>query len=211
MSAPKVTVVDYGMGNLRSVVRALTAAGGAAEVTSEPEKIRRAQRLILPGQGAFHQCMTRLHSSGMADALQHYWSHERPYLGICLGLQVMFDASEEHGPVAGFGLVPGKVSRFPGDLNDAKGRRLKVPHMGWNTVRWCKENPLIEDAERVDWFYFVHSYFVTCDRASDASATSEHGMTFTVAVARGNHFGVQFHPEKSHVVGLNVLRRFIAL
>ena len=211
MSAPGVTVVDYGMGNLRSVVRALTAAGGAPKVTSDPAQVRRAERLVLPGQGAFRQCMDQLRSSGMDDALRDYWGRQRPYLGICLGLQVLFDSSDEHGPVAGFGVVPGRVTRFDRTMKDDEGRRLKVPHMGWNTVQWSRANPLSEDANRVDWFYFVHSYYVTCDDPSDVIGTSHHGESFTVAVARDNSLGVQFHPEKSHAEGLSVLRRFFTL
>jgi len=201
------------MGNLRSVVRAFQAVGANTHVTSDPAEVRSANRVVFPGQGAFGQCMGRLRETGMGDALREHWAAERPYLGICLGLQVLFDASEEHGPVAGFGLVPGRVVRFDEGLADVHGRRLKVPHMGWNTVHWTRDHAVTADegAESSEWFYFVHSYYVVPEANDDILATADHGGPFTVAIARGPMVGVQFHPEKSHAAGLELLQRFLTL
>ncbi len=211
-SGQSVAVVDYGMGNLRSVVRALQAVGAAPAVTSDPEVIATAARVVFPGQGAFDQCMSRLDATGMGEALQEHWKAGRPYLGICLGLQVLFEESEEHGPVRGFGVIPGRVVRFAEGMTDEDGARLKVPHMGWNTVRWERDHPIAPmDGEAEDWFYFVHSYYVTPTQPDDVLATAQHGGRFTAGTARGAMVGVQFHPEKSQAAGLDLLRRFLAM
>lgn len=217
----KVVVLDYGMGNLRSVVRALEAVGAEVTVSAEPATIAAAERLIFPGQGAFGQCMTRLGETGLADAIATFWQHQRPYLGICLGLQILFESSEEHGPVKGLGALAGDVVRFSAPASSASPDepRLKVPHMGWNQVRFERPHPLVPPLERDEttqttqdpWFYFVHSYFVRPADPELVLATSEHGPRFTVAVAKDALMGVQFHPEKSHTAGLTMLDRFMAL
>jgi glutamine amidotransferase len=206
----KIAVVDYGMGNLRSVSKAIehVAPEASVTVTAEPAHIAAADRVVVPGQGAMPDCMRELAARGLADAVRQA-ARERPFLGICIGLQMLFERSEE-GDTPGLGIVAGKVARFSADLADARtGARLKVPHMGWNEVVQRQPHALwsgISDAER---FYFVHSYFA--DEAEPALRAGEtrYGAAFTSAIARDNIFAVQFHPEKSQTSGLKLLRNFI--
>ncbi|MEW6165306.1 MAG: imidazole glycerol phosphate synthase subunit HisH [Pseudomonadota bacterium] len=206
-----VAIVDYGMGNLRSVAKAIehVALGCAVVITADPAVVADAGRVVVPGQGAMPDCMRELKARGL-DAAVIRAAREKPFLGICIGLQMLFEHSEE-GDVAGLGLFSGQVRRFPeGAMVDAAGARLKVPHMGWNEVRQAEPHPLwsgIADGTR---FYFVHSYYVE-PAAPDVIAGSTHyGISFTSAVTRNNIFAVQFHPEKSAQAGLALLGNFMS-
>ncbi len=206
-----VAVLDYGMSNLRSVVHALESVAGAdsrIEIADRPEQLRRADRIVFPGQGAIRQCMTNLAQLDLEQALRECLE-TRPYLGICLGLQSLMDHSEEGGGTDCLGVLAGTVKRFPDFERDDSGRLYKVPHMGWNQVRQTREHPLwkgITDGER---FYFVHSYYVVPNDDKLASGTTLYATRFTSALARDNLFAVQFHPEKSQRSGLTLLRNFL--
>ena len=206
-----IAVIDYGMGNLRSVSKALehVAPWAKVMVTSSPEEIGKAERVVFPGQGAMPDCMREMDRFGLRAAV-HDAAAQKPFLGICIGLQMLFERSEE-GDVAGLGMFRGAVRRFPeAAMHGADGSRLKVPHMGWNQVAHAINHALwagIEDAGR---FYFVHSYYADPrDRACIAGET-EYGVPFTAAIARDNIFAVQFHPEKSQAHGLRLLANFVA-
>jgi glutamine amidotransferase len=205
-----VAIVDYGMGNLRSVAKAVehVAPDHAVVVTADPAALAAAERVIVPGQGAMPDCMRELKGRGLADAVVRA-AAEKPFLGICIGLQMLFEHSEE-GDVPGLGLLPGQVRRFPdAAMVDAAGARLKVPHMGWNEVRQAEPHPLWDGIADGTRFYFVHSYYVE-PAAPDVIAGSTHyGIVFTSAVARANIFAVQFHPEKSAAAGLRLLANFM--
>lgn len=205
-----VAIVDYGMGNLRSVAKAVehVAPDYQVLVTAEPDVLRDAERIIVPGQGAMPDCMRELKGRGLAEAVVAA-AAKKPFLGICIGLQMLFEHSEE-GDVAGLGLLAGQVRRFPAEaMHDAAGVPLKVPHMGWNEVRQAEPHPLWDGIADGTRFYFVHSYYVE-PAAPDVIAGSTHyGITFTSAVSRANIFAVQFHPEKSANAGLKLLENFI--
>ena len=204
-----IAVVDYGMGNLRSVSKALehVAPDADVRVTSDPDVVARADRVVFPGQGAMPDCMRELSERGLRDAVIAA-SRSKPFLGICIGLQMLFDHSEE-GDVPGLAVLPGDVRRFPrGDVRDANGARLKVPHMGWNRVMQVDRHPLWENIPDDDWFYFVHSYYAVSADEESVSGRCDYGLRFACAVARDNLFAVQFHPEKSHLAGLQLLRNF---
>jgi glutamine amidotransferase len=207
--AVNIAVVDYGMGNLRSVAKALehVAPGARVEVTSDPSAVSAAERVVFPGQGAMPDCMRELDARGLRPAVLEA-ARARPFLGICIGLQMLFDSSEE-GNVPGLGLLPGKVRRFPEAMKDEGGARLKVPHMGWNEVRQDRPHPLWEGIAPDSRFYFVHSYFVEPAAAGIAGGSTEYGVRFTCTVARDNIFAVQFHPEKSQAEGLRLLANFV--
>jgi imidazole glycerol-phosphate synthase subunit HisH len=205
-----IAVVDYGMGNLRSVSKALEHVAGGEEVTvtADPAAVAAAGRVVFPGQGAMPDCMRELDARGLRPAVLAA-ARDKPFLGICIGLQMLFGHSEEGG-VAGLGVFAGEVRRFPGEMMvDRNGQRLKVPHMGWNEVRQ-RPHPLwagIADGAR---FYFVHSYCVQPADDALVAGTAEYGIPFTCAVARDNIFAVQFHPEKSARDGLQLLKNFVA-
>ena len=203
-----VAVVDYGMGNLRSVEQALRKVAPAAEivVTDDADTITHAKRVVFPGQGAMPDCMRELDARGLRDAVL-LAARSRPFLGICIGLQMLFEHSAE-GDVTGLGILPGKVVRFAGNMHDAQGNKLKVPHMGWNQVHHGQHalwNGIGQDAR----FYFVHSYYVQPQDASCVQATSQYPQSFVCAVAKDNLFAVQFHPEKSQADGLQLLQNFM--
>jgi glutamine amidotransferase len=206
----RVAVVDYGMGNLHSVSKAVehVAPGTRVEVTSDPARVSSADRVVFPGQGAMPDCMREMDSRGLRPAVLAA-ARSRPFLGICIGLQMLFERSDEGG-VGGLAVFPGTVRRFPDSaMVDAEGRKLKVPHMGWNRVKQAKAHPLwsgIEDASR---FYFVHSYFPEAGEGDLVTGTTEYGVPFTCAVARDSIFAVQFHPEKSNTAGLRLLANFL--
>jgi len=205
MSGRRVAVIDAGTGNLRSVERAIAAAGGEPLVTRDPDVVRAAPKVVVPGQGAFESFVAGLRARDLEPALREVIAAGRPYLGICLGLQVLFDESEEHGPVAGLGLVPGKVVRFR-----PREHRNKVPHMGWNRVRpRGAADPLLAGIPDEAFFYFVHSYYVVPDDPAVVALTCEYEDEFTAAIRSGNLFACQFHPEKSSAVGLQLLRNFV--
>lgn len=205
-----IAVVDYGMGNLRSVSKALehVAPNQNVIVTSDPAQIAAAGRVVFPGQGAMPDCMRELDARGLRASIIAA-AAEKPFLGICIGLQMLFEHSEE-GDASGLGVLKGKVRRFvAADMYDEHGDKLKVPHMGWNQVHQRMEHPLwdgIADGER---FYYVHSYYVVPEDHGLEAGYSEYPKRFTCAIARGNLFAVQFHPEKSHDAGLRLLSNFV--
>jgi glutamine amidotransferase len=206
-----IAVIDYGMGNLRSVSKALehVAPQCRVRVTSDAEVIARAQRVVFPGQGAMPDCMRELDSRGLRSAVVDA-AQRKPFLGICIGLQMLFEASEE-GDVAGLGLFRGKVVRFPAaGMTGADGARLKVPHMGWNEVHQEHAHPIWQSIPDGSRFYFVHSYYPRPDDSGIVAATTCYPLRFTCAVARDNIVAVQFHPEKSQAAGLALLRNFAA-
>ena len=208
-----IAIIDYGMGNLRSVQKALEKVGAPARVIDAPGQIGEARGLVLPGVGAFGQAMERLLASGF-DALCRSWAAEgRPFLGICLGMQLLFTESEEFGPVTGLDIVPGRVVKFTGPAYETHGDDpgLKVPHMGWNRIKVVTPHPVVADLPADAMTYFVHSYYPVPDDPTWTVLTSDHGMEFTAAVGRGNLFASQFHPEKSGAVGLKMLASFVAL
>lgn len=207
----RIAVVDYGMGNLRSVEQAVrhVAPGAQIMVTERPADVLSADRVVFPGQGAMPDCMRELDARSLRAAVIEA-ARTRPFLGICIGLQMLFERSEE-GDTPGLGIFAGSVRRFDRDgLTDTSGRRLKVPHMGWNRVRQVRAHPLwvgIEDGAR---FYFVHSYHVVPSDRSLVTGESDYPEPFTCAVSSGQIFAVQFHPEKSHAAGLKLLTNFVA-
>jgi glutamine amidotransferase len=203
-----VAVVDYGMGNLRSVEQALRNVAPASEivVTDDAGVIANASRVVFPGQGAMPDCMRELDARGLRDAVLLAAS-SRPFLGICIGLQMLFEHSDE-GDVIGLGILPGKVVRFASHMHDAQGNKLKVPHMGWNQVHHG-QHPLWDGIAQEARFYFVHSYYVQPQDASLIQATSQYPRSFVCAVAKDNLFAVQFHPEKSQAAGLRLLHNFM--
>jgi len=205
----KIAVVDYGMGNLRSVSKALeyVAPGASVNVTSDPALVTGADRVVFPGQGAMPDCMRELDARGLRPAVIEA-SRSRPFLGICIGLQMLFEKSEE-GATPGLGILAGEVRRFPHGLAGADGARLKVPHMGWNGVVETLDHPLWRDIPSGERFYFVHSYFAAPRERAVVSGEADYGLTFCCAIARENIFAVQFHPEKSHTAGLQLLNNFV--
>lgn len=204
-----IAILDYGMGNLRSVAQAMRTAAPEARViiTGEPDDVRAADRLILPGQGAMPDCMATLHASGLLEALSE-GAKTKPLMGVCVGEQMLFGAAEE-GDSHGLGWLAGRVVRFElNDAVDANGARLKVPHMGWNRVKQTRSHVLWAGVPDDAYFYFVHSYFVQPEDDGITVGTSVYGSEFTCAVAADNIFATQFHPEKSSAVGLQVYRNF---
>jgi glutamine amidotransferase len=207
---PDIAVIDYGMGNLRSVAKALRHVAPDREivVTDDAATVRRAARVVLPGQSAMPDCMRALDASGLAPLVVEL-ARERPFLGICLGLQMLFDESEE-GPSRGLGVLRGRVVRFRDQaMFTPEGERLKVPHMGWSPVHQSRAHPLwrgIDDGAR---FYFAHSYHPVPADAALTVGTAAYPAAFTCAIARANIFAVQFHPEKSHHAGLRLLANFV--
>ena len=205
-----IAVIDYGMGNLRSVAKALehVAPERSIIVTSDPAQILAAERVVFPGQGAMPDCVRELDSRDLRRAI-HEAAASKPFLGICIGLQLLFDHSEE-GNVDGLGILPGKVKRFPqARMVDAAGNKLKVPHMGWNEVHQTCDHPMWKGIAKDARYYFVHSYYVEPEDAALETAYTEYPFRFTSAVGRDNIFAVQFHPEKSQQAGLSLLYNFV--
>ncbi|MEZ6047326.1 MAG: imidazole glycerol phosphate synthase subunit HisH [Planctomycetaceae bacterium] len=198
-----IKIVDYGMGNLRSVQKAFEKIGADVEICADPEGIASADKLVLPGVGAFRDAIAELHKQQMIDPIKLHIANNKPFLGICLGLQMLFDKSYEDGEYEGLGILPGEVVRFP----DKEG--YKIPHMGWNCLeRNQTDNPLLADIPEDAHFYFVHSYHVVPERSSDIAATTDYIHPFCAMVHRDNLFATQFHPEKSQLVGLKLLENF---
>ncbi|MGW8248850.1 MAG: imidazole glycerol phosphate synthase subunit HisH [Acidiferrobacterales bacterium] len=207
-----IAVIDYGMGNLRSVCKALehVAPTAKVELVTDADSLRTADKVVFPGQGAIRACVDALDRHQLHEALIDS-IHAKPFLGICLGLQALYESSEEGGGTDGLGVIPGIVRRFPAEkMVEAKtGTRLKVPHMGWSRVDQHQPHPLwhgIEDGSR---FYFVHSYFADTAESAWITGTTEYGVRFTSAAGRENIFAVQFHPEKSQHAGLKLLENFV--
>lgn len=197
-----ITIVDYQMGNLRSVQKAIQRIGGDAVISSDPHEIAAADKLILPGVGAFGDAMSEINRRDLAKPICDFVQTGRPFLGICLGLQLLFEESYEHGTHRGLGILPGDVVRF--ELPP----EFKVPHMGWNTVTKTAESDLLADLPDQSHFYFVHSFYVRPSDPSVMSLSCNYGHDFCAMVTRGNLFATQFHPEKSQANGLNLLRGF---
>jgi len=204
-----VAVIDYGMGNLHSIAKALQHAdpGTNVQITADAHAIQAADRVVFPGVGAIRDCMQALHQLDLVAPIAQA-ARSKPFLGICLGMQAMLSDSEENDGISCLNLISGHVRRFAQDLRDEHGEILKVPHMGWNRVRQ-KPHPLWQGIPQDSRFYFVHSYYAVPDRAEDSIATSDYPAPFTCALARNNVFAVQFHPEKSQVVGLQLLQNFL--
>ena len=197
-----IVIIDYGMGNLRSVQKAIEAVGCSAEITSDPDRVRRASRVILPGVGAFADAMAELRRTGMDEAFIEAVRAGKPCLGVCLGLQLLFTTSSEDGDHQGLGLIPGRVVR----ITSSPG--LKIPHMGWNTLTIRRPIPLLEGLGPDPSVYFVHSYHGVADRPEDVAAVTDYPTPITAVVSRENLSACQFHPEKSQQIGLAMYANF---
>lgn len=198
-----IAIIDYGVGNLFSLKSSFAAIGVSAVVTNDPETIKKADRIILPGVGAFRDAAIKLRESGMDQLVREEAGKGKPVMGICLGMQLLFDKSFEYGEYEGLGLIPGNVVPMKGVISED----LKIPHIGWNPLIFKKKSPLFKYIEDGDCVYFVHSYYATdCDEA--VLATAEYGAELTAAVQKGNVYGCQFHPEKSGKAGLRILKAF---
>jgi glutamine amidotransferase len=200
-----LAIVDYGMGNLRSVQKAFERLGHPAEVTRDPERIVAAAGVVLPGVGAFGACMANLTALGLVEPVQRAIAGGRPFLGICLGMQLLFDESDEFGPIAGLGILRGRVVRFPADP------ARKIPHMGWNSLRIARRTPELAGIDDESYVYFVHSYYPVPADPSVVATTTTYGPEFASSVACDNVFACQFHPEKSQRVGLRLLDNFVGV
>jgi len=206
-----ITIVDYGMGNLRSVAKALEHAGASVRLTSDPAQVARADKLVLPGVGAFDAAMEELHARRLIEPLTQAIHKGVPYLGICLGLQLLFEGSDE-GSAQGLGILHGRVRRFPAEV------KLKIPHMGWNQINRSGKSevgsrngcPLLKDIPEGSFFYFVHSYYANPTDRSLVVLEAEYGIPFAAMVWKDNLAATQFHPEKSQALGLRLLRNFVA-
>ena len=195
-----IAVVDYGMGNLRSVQKALERVGADAQVIKSPQGLEGARGIVLPGVGAFGQAMENLRAEGWVEPLKQKCADGIPFIGICLGMQLLFETSEEMGQFDGLGIVPGKVKRFPDGL--------KVPQMGWNQIHVRRPSPLLDDVADSSYAFFVHSYYCVPSDPEIILATTDYGIEFASVIGRGNIHGAQFHPEKSQTVGLKILENF---
>jgi glutamine amidotransferase len=201
-----IAIVDYGMGNLKSVEKAFRKLGWDALVTSDPSVIASSYGLVLPGVGAFGRCMENLRNFNLADSITRHIEQGKPFLGICLGLQILFEESAESPGVQGLGVLKGRVVRF---TPRTEGQfRLKIPHMGWNRVAYTSPSPIFRGIPEGSWFYFVHSYYVLPDDPGVVAGITDYGDFFASAVSRGSLFALQFHPEKSGNVGLCLLDNF---
>lgn len=202
-----IAVIDYGMGNLRSVQKALQAVGADARVSSSSKVILDAHGVVLPGVGAFKDCMVNLERMKLVEVIHQVIRSGRPFLGICLGLQLLFSQSEEFGKISGLGVLPGKVVRFPNNLKDGDSK-LKIPHMGWNQVHLNKPMSLFRSVPNNSYFYFVHSYYVIPENLDTVATTTHYGSDFVSGIQHENVTAFQFHPEKSQKQGLAILEDF---
>jgi imidazole glycerol-phosphate synthase subunit HisH len=224
MTKQTITMIDYGGSNLRSAQKAFEYVGAAVQVTADPDAVRRAEKLVLPGVGAFGAGMAAIRRRGLEPAIKEAAEKGTPLLGICLGMQYLFDSSEELGHHTGLGLVAGRVRRFKqsGEVAEWRSgaaarwqehsqRRLKVPHMGWNQIEATRESRLLAGIAAGSYAYFVHSYY--CDPAEETAvlARTDYGHSFAAIVAQDNIYGIQFHPEKSQAVGLRILQNYMEL
>lgn len=199
-----IAVIDYGMGNLRSVEKAFIKIGASVKVTNSPKDLRDATSIVLPGVGAFRDCIDNLNRLGLTSVIIDAINVGKPFLGICLGMQILFEKSQEFGSHKGLGVFKGNVPKFTSST-------LKVPHMGWNKVSLRKKNPLFDGIEDGQYFYFVHSYYVAPKDEEIIAGTTEYGGTFTSMIQRDNVYATQFHPEKSQRVGLKILENFVKM
>lgn len=203
-----ITIIDYGVGNLHSAAKGVEKAGSKVQVTSDPDVVAKADKLILPGVGAFKDCVDSLTNGGFVEPIRAHVAAGKPLLGICVGMQLLFDESQEFGVHRGLGLIPGKVVRFPADMYHGKDH-LKVPHMGWNDLQITQPSPIFRGIDSGSYVYFVHSYY--CQPESDApvAAQATYGdVTFCASVWQDNLMATQFHPEKSQGLGLEILKNF---
>jgi len=198
-----IAIIDYGVGNLFSLVSSFKAVGAHTVVTGDPEVIKKADKLVLPGVGAFGDAAKKLFSSGLVDVIKQEAASGKPLMGVCLGMQLLFDKSYEYGCHNGLGLIKGEVVPMNGEIPE----NLKVPHIGWNGLHFKNENPIFKYINDGDCVYFVHSYYVRTEE-NNLTATTDYGKEITAAVRKGNIYGCQFHPEKSGNVGLNILKAF---
>jgi len=195
-----IAIIDYGMGNLRSVQKGFEKVGFEASVTTDPDQVRKADKVVLPGVGAFGDAMANLRDAGMIGVIRETVEAGKPFLGICLGLHLLFDSSDEFGFHERLKIIPGQVKLLPPGL--------KVPHMGWNQIEIRRETPILKDIPEDSSFYFVHSFYVQPEDPAATIALTEYGIKFTSIAGTGNVFGIQFHPEKSSTLGLKILKNF---
>ena len=200
-----IAIIDYDAGNIRSVEKALQFLGEEAVVTRNREEILQADKVILPGVGSFGDAMEKIRSYGLEEVIHEVVEKKTPFLGICLGLQLLFETSEESEGVKGLGILPGKIVRIPEEPG------LKIPHIGWNSLKFPSEGTLFKGLPEESYVYFVHSYYLQAEDAEMVKATTEYGVTIHASVERDNVFACQFHPEKSSEVGMQILRNFIAV
>lgn len=209
----KIIMIDYGASNIRSAQKAFEHIGADVQLTDDPEVVRRASKLVLPGVGAFGSGMAGLDRHNLPEAIQESVRRGVPFLGICVGMQLMFTEGHEMGIHQGLDLLPGKVVKFPDSLTVKNSQstinHLKVPHMGWNQLEPAWENPLLDDIQAGDYTYFVHSYYCDPEDATAVLAWTDYGFPFASVVAKDNIYGLQFHPEKSQNVGLTILKNFV--
>ncbi|HBL22737.1 MAG TPA: imidazole glycerol phosphate synthase subunit HisH [Deltaproteobacteria bacterium] len=198
-----IVVVDYGMGNLKSVLNAFSKLGADITVSGDPRRVEEARAIVLPGVGAFGKCMENLETRGLAAVIRDHIARGKRYLGICLGMQILFESSEETPGVGGLGIIKGAVPRFTGSV--------KVPHMGWNSITILKESPIFTGIQSGDFFYFVHSYYCAPVNGDVIATTTDYDRPFASSVESGTLFACQFHPEKSQRVGLKLLKNFLEL
>ncbi len=203
MTTRMVTIVDYGSGNLRSVQKAFERLGAQTQITDSPQVVAEAQRLVLPGVGSFGDAMQQLRARELVQPILSHLRADRPFFGICMGLQLLFETGWEGGHHSGLGVLKGDVARFELPAG------MKIPHMGWNTVEWCQGDPRKPSVGDGHYFYFVHSYCARPHDAAIVAATSDYGGSFCSAVSRGRLFATQFHPEKSQAVGMRLLQTFL--
>jgi imidazole glycerol-phosphate synthase subunit HisH len=203
-----INIIDYEMGNLRSVEKAFEKLGFAARVSADPQDIKSADKIVLPGVGAFRDCITNLREGGFVAPLLEHVAAGKPLLGICVGMQMLFDESEEFGRHHGLGLIPGKVLRFPAGMEE-NGERLKVPHMGWNNISLKQPSPILAGVADGSFVYFVHSYYCAAENSADVAASCRYGeVEFCASVWHDNILATQFHPEKSQDIGLHIFQNF---
>lgn len=198
-----IAIIDYGAGNLSSVKKALDYLGAESEITQDKNKIMSASHIILPGVGSFGDAMDSMRERGLTDTIKEVALSGKPFLGICLGLQLLFESSEESPGVDGLGLLKGKIVRIPSECG------LKVPHMGWNSVNLCQNNGIFSGISEESYFYFVHSFYLKNAEPDAVAATTEYGVNIQCAVQKGNLCATQFHPEKSSKIGLKLLENFL--
>jgi glutamine amidotransferase len=205
-----IAIIDYGMGNLRSVQKGFEKIGSEAVITDDPQVVLRAERVVLPGVGAFRDCMHNLEQGGFVEPILKVIAEGRPFLGICVGMQLLFTDSVEFGLYSGLNVIPGHVLRFPDQMTVA-GERLKVPQMGWNQLCFKRRPPAFEGIDNGSNVYFVHSYYVKPDDSSVIATTTDYGFEFCSSVWKDNVVATQFHPEKSQAIGLQILKNFAEL